>query len=485
MTNVRKSLAITFAERYSVFFIQFASSLILARLLTPQEIGVFSVGSVIVSLSHVLRDFGVSNYLIQEKDLTWNRVRAAQSMLLLTSWSLAILLFFAAEPLARLYREPGMSQILRVLSLNFILLPFGAVTLALLRRDMRFISLYGINTASALAHAITAITLAYTGFGFMSLAWAGLASVLTSTVAAIFCRQPGQPWLPGLTELPRVLSVGSRLSSTSFLWELGTGGPELITGRVLGFEPVGYLSRAYGAVNLVYRTLVETLQPVMIPFFASKAREQGDLEGLFRHGLACLSAIAWPAFACLAIGAEPIILLLYGHQWNATIIPLRILCVGMAILTIANIGGSIALGMGKVQLIFKMHGIFQPLKLVAVALGAMLGLKGVVTGIVLGDTLLSVYCTYQVGRLLGTKTFDLAHSLLPSVWITLITAVSAWMALIASASSFVLLQVAAISLGATVGWLIGLWVTGHILLEELSFVRNGVLHLAVPRYPSR
>lgn len=484
MTNLRKSLAISFAEKYSVFFIQFVSSLVIARLLTPQEIGVFSVGSVIVSLSHVLRDFGVSNYLIQEKDLTRDRIRAAQSMLLLTSWPLSIVLYFAAEPLARLYQEPGMIQILWVLSLNFILLPFGAITVALLRRDMRFTVLYGINTASALIHAATAITLAYLGFGFMSLAWAGLANVVSITVVSLFCRQPGQPWLPGLASLSRVFSIGSQLSGASFLWELGAGGPELITGRMLGFQPVGYLSRAYGAVNLIYRALAETLLPVAVPFFAHQAREQGNLIALFHRGLAYLSAISWPAFVCLAIGAEPIILLLYGDQWHAAVTPLRILCFGMAILTLANVGGAMALGMGKVQLTFRMHAIFQPLKLVFVTLGALVGLHGVAIGIALGDVLLSAYCTSQVSRLLGVSGRELVHSLLPSIGITLITAVAVWLSLVVSESAPPSLRVLLIMLGAGVGWLLGLRVTGHVLLEEASLLRERLSRFAIPWNPS-
>ena len=68
MTSVRRSLAITFLDKYATLAIGIVSTMILSRLLTPAEIGVFSVASIFVLLASILRDFGVADYLVQAKE---------------------------------------------------------------------------------------------------------------------------------------------------------------------------------------------------------------------------------------------------------------------------------------------------------------------------------------------------------------------------------------------------------------------------------
>src|SRR6266581_1898275 len=233
MSGVRAALLLTTLEKYSVIVIQFASSLIIARLLSPQEIGIFSIGAVLVAFSHIFRDMGIQNYLIQERELTADRIRASQAWMLCTSWTIAVILVFAAGPVGLLYQEPGLVLVLRTLAISFVLLPFGGITLALLRRDLKFAVLYGIGMTSALVQAITAIGLAWAGFGFMSLAWASVAGAAATTLVALFCRRPEQPWWPSWKEGRRVISAGSRLSAAALFYEVGLGGPELVTGRVL------------------------------------------------------------------------------------------------------------------------------------------------------------------------------------------------------------------------------------------------------------
>lgn len=172
MANLKKALLISASEKYIVFALQFISSIVLARLLSPHELGIFSVGSLILSLSHALRDLGISNYIIQEKELSPTRLQTAATITLGMSWLLGSGVLLASEPLAEFYREEGVGQVLAVLSLNFFILPFGSVTAAMLRRKMQFDLLIRINLASAVAHATVSIALCYYGAGFIGLAWA-------------------------------------------------------------------------------------------------------------------------------------------------------------------------------------------------------------------------------------------------------------------------------------------------------------------------
>lgn len=429
MASIRRSLAISFGERYSTIVIQFAASLILARMLTPTEIGIFSVGSVVVGLSHALRDFGVTNYLLQERELTPERIRAAQGVTLFIGWALAALLWLLATPLAAFYGETGVRAVLQVLALNFVLLPFGSVTAALLRRDMRFDALFQINVSSAVVQSGVSVALAYAGTGFMSLAWGGVAGAVTTTIIAFYWRRDAQSWIPGLREWRRVVDKSARFSGASLLSEAGLGGPELITGRMLGFDAVGYLSRATGAVAAIQNVIASAAFPIMAPYFAGEIRAGKGLAESYQKSLRLLSVVAWSAFAVLAVGAGPTIRLLFGPQWDASVDPARLICIGTALGSLNVVTGSAIVGMGLADVSLRIQAVGQPLKLAIVVAATELGLVGVALGIAAGDAIIAYLYLSRASLLVRVSLRRVFLDLVPSALVAVISAAAAWIGL--------------------------------------------------------
>ena len=90
---IRRSLGFSALTQLINFLLSFGSVIIVSRLLTPEEIGIFSVSVSLLGFAHILRDFGVGNYLIQVKEVTRANMRAAFSVMLYSSWLIAALLF--------------------------------------------------------------------------------------------------------------------------------------------------------------------------------------------------------------------------------------------------------------------------------------------------------------------------------------------------------------------------------------------------------
>ncbi|MEE8445630.1 MAG: oligosaccharide flippase family protein, partial [Alphaproteobacteria bacterium] len=178
----------------------------MARLLTPAEIGIFSVGIAVVGMAHMLRGFGVGSYLIQEKELTRDKIRAAFTVALVIAWVMAGVLIALSGPMADFYDEPGVHQVMMVLSINFFLIPFSAPILALLNREMNFAALFCIGVMSTFAGAATSVTMAILGFGFMSLAWGSVAGILTTVVVANLNRPSLAQVLPSFRGWRQIVS---------------------------------------------------------------------------------------------------------------------------------------------------------------------------------------------------------------------------------------------------------------------------------------
>ena len=470
--SVRKSLFLSFAQRNGTLLIQFMSSLLIARLLTPHEIGIFSIGSVIVAFSHVVRYFGVANYIVQEKDLTRDRLRSAQAIVWIASLSIATVLAVFADWAGRFYAEPGVTLTMQVLALNFVIIPFGSVTMALLVRNMDFAKTLQINLACCVVQNATAIGLAWSGVGFISLAWGAVASTLLSSVVLLWFRFPGQSWLPGLREWRHVFSAGFKLSSSTFLYDIGQGGPELICGRTLGFEAVAFFSRGFGAASMLLRALVDGIVPVANAYYAKKAREDASIREPYLTAISYLAVVALPAFAMLVLLAEPLILVLYGAQWASAAPPMQIMALGFGCIALANISGAVLVGSGQIGTNLRMNVIFQPLKVAMVFAVSSWGLSWVAWAVALADVALATYSIAKANEVAGASWGDLTLGLLPAVYVAAGTALVSFgmLSLIGSAQPTVNLLVGGAT--AMVTWGALLFALRHPLAGELRALRR-------------
>src|SRR5439155_4760593 len=140
-------------------------SIIHARPPNPKGIRVYSIRLITPSPTSVVRDFRVVAYVIKEAELTAQKVRATSAIFFSVSWTLAVLIFLASFPMARFYEEPQLQTLTWVLAANFVMIPFGAVSMAVLRREFQMGKIFTIRVSSAFASAATSVVLASLGLG--------------------------------------------------------------------------------------------------------------------------------------------------------------------------------------------------------------------------------------------------------------------------------------------------------------------------------
>jgi O-antigen/teichoic acid export membrane protein len=170
MTGLHRPIVFSFLDRYSVIALNLVMTTIVARLMTPDEIGVFVIGAALVFLMETLRDFGVSSYLIQEREITEGGVRTAFTAMLILSLIFATGIYLLAGPIARFYGDQRIETVLHITAFGFLFGPFVAPNMALLRRDLSFGSIALINVSGAAANFIGTLSLAAFGAGYLSLA---------------------------------------------------------------------------------------------------------------------------------------------------------------------------------------------------------------------------------------------------------------------------------------------------------------------------
>ena len=481
MSSVRRSLAYSALDSNLALVLQLVSTVVIARILTPTQAGVFAVAAVFASLASTFRDFGVAEYLIQETRLDAQALRAAFTVNLGTSWLMALLLLGLAPLAASFYDEPGVGAVMRVQALGFLLIPFGAVTMAWFRRELNFRPIFIANLSANVAALATSVGLAMHGHGYMSLAWASLANVVVTVLMTVLQRPPGFPAWPGRRGIGRVLAFGKFASGIYILGQIGKGAPEMIIGRAHGMAAVGIFSRGSGLVEIFNRLVLRTILPVCLPFFSRSVRDAGTpLPGLLQ-AMTLITGIGWPFLACLGLGAYPAIRLMYGVQWMAAVPLAPVLCLAAAIELTYFPAKEALLSLGKARESNRLQLQTQALRIAGLLLVLPFGLAGACWGLVAAALAGSACAHLSLHQHLHLRWPQVWGATARSVSVSMVTAgpLLAGLSLHPFNESNYILAGLASAAASAAAWLAALRGTGHPLWRELQTA----VARAVPRMP--
>ena len=315
MANLRRSLVINFLSSTGLTIMQFVVSLILARILSPAEIGVYSMTVMFVNFAHVFRDFGVSAYLQREPDLTPEKMRSAIGVLFSSTWLIATLLLLASPAIGRWFNEPEITPVMQVLSIGFFFIPFGSITNALLARNFEAGKEAFAVTVGMVCYCISCVTLAKLGFGAMSLAYANLINIITGALAYIPMRPKNLPWLPSFKHWRSVATFGAGSLISSCVGAMNAAISDLLLGKIGTARQVGLLSRASSTVTIFSYIAGSTVTYGAMSYLAQMHHRGESLAPALSRSTALLTGVGWTAFALSAVLGQDVVMALYGPKW--------------------------------------------------------------------------------------------------------------------------------------------------------------------------
>ena len=470
MTSVRRSLVFSFGQTYGGYVLGLIGTLVLARLLTPAEFGVFAIGTSVVMLLDAVRDFGVGTFLVQERDLSRDRVRSAFTVAAGISALCALTLLVAAHPIAAFYGNAGIADILFVLAANFMVSVLGTPSMSLLRRDLQFDVLAVINLLSALLQLGAVIGLVLLGFSYMSLAWSTLFGTAIRTVASFAWRPVPWAFRPSLSAWREVLAFGGYSTATAIINVFHDALPKLIIGRILGVVPVGLYGRATMVCELPDRLFINALHPVVLPTLTEHARAGRSLREPYLLALTHMSALLWPGLLCLVLLADPVVRLLLGPQWGDVPPLVRIMALGALSLFPAFMTFPMMVALGRIRDTLLMSIISLPPSILVIFALSNFGLEAVAAAQLVNAPLQVFVAITFIRRQVPISWTDIAAAVGPSAIVAICT-VAMPAAVIAMTGFRLDLSVPVFLLavlGAVPGWLIGLAVSGHPMMGEIK-----------------
>lgn len=444
--------------------------MVIARLLTPPEIGIYSVTMVLLGFIATFRDLGAGQYLVQNKELSKEKLRATWSVQLALGTFLALVVLAVAVPAADFYHEPQMFNIMLVLAMNFAITPFLAYPNAWLVREMRFGSIAAVRFIGALVHAASAITMAWLGYGPVSLAWANALTTVASIAAIFIFAHPSLPWRPTARGIGDVVSFGGKLTATSLMNTLSGGAPELLLGKISSMADAGLFSRGQGLVTMFQRLVMDAVNSVALPYFAKQSREAGSLGASFLVAMELITGLGWAFFFGIALMAYPAIRILYGPQWDNAVDPARWLAIACAVSIPAAICSPPLIAIGAINDVLKATLLSTIVTLVATVIGTTIGLLALSQCLIVSGVIASVIWIYTARKNISFSTAEMLFAWGKSMLVAIGASVASVIVILnwGWRSTELLVPALLSGAGGVLGALLLAWATKHHLWLEVS-----------------
>jgi len=315
--------------------------IVLARLLGPKPFGQLGVAAIVFGLGNQFADAGFSSALVQAPELDERQIRFAFTMQVLIGCGMTGLTFVAAPFFGAIFRDDGVINVLRVVSLLFVLQGLGQTSTGLLKRRMDFRALQTAQVSSYLiGYGAVGVAAAYLGLGVWSLVAAQLIQPLLYSVHTYwYVRHSLRPCIhrSGL----RLLRFGTQVTGANLInWTISNL-DNVLVGRTFGSTSLGLYSRVFNLASNPVTGFVGTLQQVL---FASCSRAGPSFDHIRRAYLAALGGVAlitMPLFWSLAACSRPVVVGLYGPRWAEAVPLFAAFSVAMPLFAVMAIAGPI------------------------------------------------------------------------------------------------------------------------------------------------
>jgi len=367
----------TLSSQGAQFVMQSVSTVALARLLTPADFGLVAMVTAITGLGQAFADFGLSEATIQRQEISHEQISTLFWINVGIGLALMLATVTVAPVLAWFYREPRLKALSCVVSLTFL---FGGLRVqhnALLKRQMRFLAL-ALRDIAAYALAVPlAITMAWRGAGY----WAIVALPLTLNFVQMALSWMLVRWIPGLprrdAKVGSMISFGGKVAASYVIGNVNRSADSVLIGWHWGAYPLGLYSRAYNLLMLPVRQLSAPASSVAVPAFS---RLQNDPERFARYYLRMANLIMWittPIFGFLFVAAQPVIILVLGHQWQAAAPVFQILVISALGQLLFDSTIWLFVSRGESARLLKLLLVVSPIIVGSFAIGLPFGIKGV------------------------------------------------------------------------------------------------------------
>lgn len=391
----------------------FITSVILARLLTPQDYGLVGMIAVFIGFASLFSEMGFGAALIQRDDVRDEHYSSVLWLNIGAGVVLTVLMIAAAPLIAAFYNEPRLTPLAMLIALNFLIAPAGMVQQAILTKRLQFRLLAIIQIITVVSTGAVAIAMVLAGYGVWSLVWQRLAGTIINVVALWFATA----WRPRLSfsraAIADLLGFSGNLFGYNIFNYWLRNLDNLLVGKFLGAASLGIYVRAYATMLLPLQQVTSVLGKVMFPSLSRIKNDKEAVKRVYLRAVSIIALITFPTMLGLFAVADYFVLAIYGEKWRSVIGVLQVLCLVGMIQSVVSTVGWIYQSQGRTDWMFK-WGIFSGvLGIISFAVGVYIGSVEAVAWCYASANALLLYWSVAIpGKLINLKFGEMVSSVI-------------------------------------------------------------------------
>ena len=417
--KVIKNFFWRFAERCGAQIVTFIVSIVLARILAPEDYGQIALITVFTTIMQVFVDSGLGTALIQKKDaddLDFSSVFYFNFVVCLV---LYVIMFMAAPIIAAFYNDLSLIPIIRVISLTIVISGVKGIQQSYVSRNMLFKRFFYATLGGTVFSAFFGIGLAYAGFGV----WAIVAQQLSNTAIDTLILWLTVKWRPkkmfSWERLKALLSFGWKMLASALLDTVYGNIRSLIIGKLYSSADLAYYNQGDKFPTVIASNINASIDSVLLPTMASEQDNASRVKAMTRRAIKTSTYIMAPLMMGLAFCAEPIVRLVLTDKWLPCVPYLRIFCITYMFYPIHTANLNAIKAMGRSDLFLKLEIVKKIMGLTILLLTMHWGVMIMAYSLLLSSVLSQIINSWPNWKLLNYNYWEQIKDILPGILIAI------------------------------------------------------------------
>lgn len=397
--------------------ISFGVSLILTRMLLPEEFGLVAMLGIFIGLANAFINSGLTQSLIRTEHLDDEDFSTVFYFNLIVSIVIYCISYFLAPLIAIFYNQIILTSIVRIYSLIFIINAFSTVQTTRLTKIMDFKTQTKVSMPSLIISSIIGVTLAFKGYGVWSLVLSSLSQALANTIQLWYWTN----WKPIMVfnkvKFKKHFLYGVKLMFSGILDIVFTNVNTILIGKYFAPAQVGFYNQANTLQMIPVGNINTVINKVSFPLFSAIQDDDIRLKSIYSRIMQLVVFLVAPVLILIAVLGEPLFRFLFTEKWLPAVPYFKILCINGILYPLHTYNLQILKVKGRSDLFLKLEIFKKAIQLLVVILSFQFGIFGLLYGSVIFSGLAFFINTYYSGKYINYGALQQIRDLLPTILI--------------------------------------------------------------------
>lgn len=404
-----------FAERSGAQLVTFVVSVVLARLLMPEDYGTIALVTVFTTIMQVFVDSGLGTALIQKKDTDDLDFSSVFYFNIVICIFLYLVMFFAAPLIASFYNMPELTPVVRVISLTIVISGVKGVQQSYVSRNMLFKRFFYATSGGTIFSAFLGIAMAYAGFGV----WAIVAQQLSNTAIDTLILWITVKWRPKLIfswkRLKGLLGFGWKMLCSALLDTVYINLRSLLIGKIYSSADLAYYNEGDKFPKLIVTNINTSIDSVLLPAMSKEQDDKNRVKNMTRRSIMVSCYIMAPLMIGLACCARNVVAVVLTEKWLPCVFFLQIFCITYMFFPIHTANLNAIKAMGRSDLFLKLEIWKKIIGTILLLSTLFISVKAMAYSLLVSTLTSMIINSWPNNKLLGYSFLEQMKDILPSI----------------------------------------------------------------------